>query len=330
MQLPGYGCEIRGTGTALGSVAVQSSDLEEKFGLRNGWVEDRTGVQVRYLVGPGERTTDLAVRASEAALESAGLAANQLDLVICATMTAEMPCPATAHRVVDRLGAVPCGAFDLTSACTGFLSGMHMAANGIRAGAYNHVLVVGADVLSPTVDPNDPRMMPLFGDAAGAAIISRSKDAKLGCLAQRLRSDGSQWSALYQPQREEDIPPGMKPPERYGYLCMNGLAVFRFAVEALTQIIPETLADAGLSIGEADLVLLHQSNLRIIEPIRATLGLSEETCPAIIQNTGNTSGGSVGLLLDEVNRQGLLHPDMTVVLAAVGGGLSWGASVWKI
>lgn len=330
MGLPGYGCTIRGTGSALGSTEVRSADLEIRLGLRTGWIEERTGVAVRYIVAPGERNTDLAVRAAKTALFDADLDPKKLGLVICATMTAEMPCPATAQRIVDQIGAVPCGSFDLTSACTGFLAGMNLAANHVRVGVAEHVLVVGSDVLTPTIDPGDPKMVPLFGDAAAAAIVSRHSEPNRGCLVQKLASDGGQWASIYQPQCSADLPPMVKPPERYGYLTMNGLAVFRFAVETLTHIIPEVLTEAGLTIDDADLILLHQSNLRIIEPVRQHLGLTEERCPAIIQRTGNTSGGSIGLVLDHVRREGMLKPGMTVVFAAVGGGLSWGASVWKV
>lgn len=330
MGLPGYGCIIRGTGSALGSTEVRSPELEIRLGLRTGWIEERTGVAVRYIVAPGERNTDLAVRAAQTALFDADLDPKKLGLVICATMTAEMACPATAQRVVDQIGGVPCGAFDLTSACTGFLAGMNIAANTVRVGAAEHVLVIGSDVISPTIDPNDPKMIPLFGDAAAAAVVSRGPDSQRGCIVQQLASDGGQWASIYQPNCRADLPPLVKPPERYGYLTMNGLAVFRFAVETLTHIIPEVLKEAGLTINDADLILLHQSNLRIIEPVRQHLGLTEEKCPAIIQRTGNTSGGSVGLVLDSVRREGRMKPGMTVVLAAVGGGLSWGASVWKV
>jgi 3-oxoacyl-[acyl-carrier-protein] synthase-3 len=330
MVLPGFGCVIRGTGSALGSIEVSSTTLEERLGLRPGWIEERTGVRTRNVAAPGERTTELGVRAAKAALEDADLDPQRLGMVICATMTPEMPCPATGQRIADLIGAVPCGAFDITSACTGFLTGMNLAANTIRVGAAEHILVVGSDWLSPTIDPSDPKMVPLFGDAATAAVLSRCSDPHLGCQVQHINADGGQWASIYQPRCEADLPPGVKPPETYGYLTMNGLAVFRFAVETLIRIIPEALAAAKLTLEDADLILLHQSNLRIIDPVRQHLGLCEDRCPAIIHRTGNTSGGSVGLLLDSVRREGRLKSGMTVVLAAVGGGLSWGASVWRV
>lgn len=298
--------------------------------MTEGWVVDRTGVAVRHVVAEGERTTTLGVAAAKQALEIAKIDPKQLDLVICATMTAEMPCPATSQRIAAELGAAPCGAFDLTSACTGYLSALHMAANGIRCGAYRHVLVVGSDVLSDIVDENDPKMAPLFGDAAAAAVIVGDDDPTKGCIFQRLHANGGDWAHIYQPAREADLPPGVSPPERYGLLTMNGLAVYRFAVETLVHMIPETLEQAGLKIDDVDLILLHQSNLRIIERVRDALGLKAVKCPTVIEWTGNTSGGSLGLLLDEMHRGGRLRPGKMVLLAAVGGGLSWGASLWKL
>src|SRR4051794_15543192 len=291
----GHGCFVRGTGTSQGAVTLTSGELEERFHLAEGWVIERTGVESRPIAPAGVRTNELAVMAAQAALADAGMSARDLGLVICATMTPEMPCPATCHRVIDRIGATPCGGFDVTAACTGFLAGMSLAANAIRAGAHDHVLVVGADLLSQIVDQDDPRMAVLFGDAGAAAVIRRCDDAGRGCLVQHLGSDGGQWPMIYQPAGPEDLPPGVKPPQRWGLLTMNGPAVFRFAVTTLVKIIPEALAAAGLTLADADLVVLHQSNMRIIEKVRTELGLCPEKCPAIIQSTGNTSGGSVGM-----------------------------------
>lgn len=330
MKLPGFGCQIVGSGSALGGMSVPSAHYEDRLGLRAGWVSERTGVQVRPVVIEGERTGVLGAAAARQALDDARVEASELDLVICATMTAEMNCPATSQRIVADIGAAHCGAFDLTSACTGFLAGMHMAANGIRAGAYRNVLVVGSDVLSDIVDQNDPKMAALFGDAACAAVLSRSEDPTKGIITQNLASDGGQWAYIYQPKCSADLPPGIEEPERYGLLTMNGLAVYRFAIETLTRLVPATLADAGLTLDDVQLVLLHQSNLRIVERVREHLHLDAVKCPTIIERTGNTSGGSLGVLLDEMRRADRIQSGNNILLAAVGGGLSWGASVWRV
>jgi 3-oxoacyl-[acyl-carrier-protein] synthase-3 len=330
MDLPGYGCRIVGTGSALGGQSVPSHHYEDRLGLRRGWVAERTGVVDRPVATEGERTGVLGAAAARQALEDAEISAKELDLVICATMTAEMNCPATSQRIVADIGGVPCGAFDLTSACTGFLAGMHLAANGIRAGAYRNVLVVGSDVLSSIVNQDDPKMAALFGDAACAAVLSRADDPNLGIISQKLRSDGSQWAYIYQPRCAADLPPHVEEPERYGYLTMNGLAVYRFAIETLTRMVPVTLADAGMTMDDVDLVLLHQSNLRIVERVREALHLDASKCPTIIERTGNTSGGSLGVLLDDVRRDGRVRPGTNILLAAVGGGLTWGASIWRV
>lgn len=326
----GYGCSIRGTGSAFGSVLVESETLERRLKLPIGWSADRTGVRSRRYVAPGTRTLDLATAAAKSALEDANLAPSELGLVICATMTPEMTCPATAHRLVDNIGATPAGAFDLTSACTGWLAGMHLAADGIRTGSYEHVMVVGADVLSPTIDHDDPKMACLFGDAAAAAIVSRSSDPDLGCRVQKLHSDGGQWQSVYQPRCLDDVPSNAPQPERFNLLTMNGMAVFRFAVMTLVHVIPETLAVVGMTMDDIDLVLLHQSNLRIINSVRLQLDLSEDKCPTVIETTGNTSGGSVGVLFDDQRKKGRVPPGSKIMFAAVGGGLSWGASIWQM
>jgi 3-oxoacyl-[acyl-carrier-protein] synthase III len=326
----GYGCEIRGSGSAFGSLVVESDTLERRLKLPEGWSADRTGVRTRRYAAPGERTLDLATAAAKAALIDAELSPHELGLVICSTMTPEMPCPATGHRLVDNIGATPCGAFDLTSACTGWLAAMNLAADGIRAGSYQHILVVGADVLSPTIDQDDPKMACLFGDAAAATVVSRSDDPAKGCYYQKLHSDGGQWQAVYQPRCMDDLPKGAPIPERFGLLTMNGLAVFRFAVTTLVHMIPETLAAVGMTIDDIDLVLLHQSNLRIVNSVRLQLDLPEEKCPTVIETTGNTSGGSVGMVLDAQLKAGRVRPGTNILFAAVGGGLSWGASIWKV
>ncbi len=330
MVSAGHGCAIRGTGSAFGSVLMESGTLEKRLKLPDGWAADRTGVRSRRYAAPGVRTLDLATAAALAALEDSGISPRALGLVICATMTPEMSCPATAHRLVDNIGATPCGAFDLTSACTGWLAAMHLAADGIRAGTYDHVMVVGADVLNPIVDQDDPKMACLFGDAAAATIVSRSQDATKGCVIQQLHSDGGQWSAVYQPRRIDDLPENTPQPERYNLLTMNGMAVFRFAVMTLVHMIPETLTAAGMTMDDIDLVLLHQSNLRIINSVRLQLDLSEEKCPTVIETTGNTSGGSLGVLFDAQRRLGRVRPGTNILFAAVGGGLSWGASIWRV
>jgi 3-oxoacyl-[acyl-carrier-protein] synthase-3 len=327
--MAGFGCSIRGTGTAFGSRVIDSAMIEERLGAPAGWCADRTGVRSRTHVGEGERTTDLAVRAAEAALADAGLPARAMGLVICATMTPEMPCPAVSHRVIDRIGATPVGGFDLTAACSGYLTALQLAADTIRTGTYEHVLVVGSDVLSRHIDPDDPKVAGLFGDGAAAAVLSRDPDPERGCLAQLVGSDGGQWDAVYHPRCPADIPEGYPPPPQYDRLVMNGLAVYRFATDKLIEIIPVVLQSSGRTVADVDLALLHQSNLRIINNVRLEFGWSDEKCPSVIETTGNTSGGSLGMLIDAQRKSGRLTAGQTVVMGAVGGGLCWAASVWR-
>ncbi|MBX7102571.1 MAG: ketoacyl-ACP synthase III [Gemmataceae bacterium] len=328
--MTGFGCRIRGTGSSFGSRVVDSAVIEERLNAPAGWCADRTGIRTRFHAADGERTTDLAVRAAELALADARLAPSDLGMVICATMTSEMCCPAAAHRLIERIGATPCGGFDLTSACAGYLSAMQLAADTIRVGTHEHVLVVGSDVLSPTVDPDDPKVAGLFGDGAGATVLSRDPNPEVGCVAQLIGSDGGQWDAVYHPRIPADLPTGIPAPPQFDRLIMNGLAVYRFATSKMIEIIPEVLGRVGLTHQDADMILLHQSNLRIINNVRLEFGWNAEKCPSIIETTGNTSGGSVGVLLDAQRRAGRIRPGMTLAMAALGGGLSWAASVWRV
>jgi 3-oxoacyl-[acyl-carrier-protein] synthase III len=326
---PPAGTRITGTGIAVPERVVTSTELEASLGVSATWVVERTGVHERRLVEPnGQRATELGALAAARALEDARLMPTDLDLLICATVTAEMATPATSCRIVDRLGATPCGAFDLSIACSGFVAGLNMAANFVTAAGYRHVLVVGTEVVSEITDWSNPRTACIFGDGAAAAIVSASPQSR-GCMFQKLGSDASRWHELFLPRRSSDIPAGMKPTLTLGVLHMDGPAVFRFAVTTFQRIITEALDACHLKASQVKRFILHQANARILEKVRAELCLSHEQVPVNIDRYGNTSATSIGLVLHEVRESGQLRSGDIVLFAAVGGGMSWGTSVWR-
>jgi 3-oxoacyl-[acyl-carrier-protein] synthase-3 len=321
---------IIGVGMAVGNRPVENSELIERFNLPSDWIVTRTGVVRRYYVDSRQRTSDLATAACQQALSRAGVAVNEIDLLICATMTPEMSCPATAVLTAAKLGARPIAAFDLNAACTGFLAALQSADALMRVGAAQTALVVGADVLSEIIDQDDPRVASLFGDGAAAVVLRRVESNQIGCLAQHLGSDGHSWPLIYHPESERDLPPGHEPPPRWKQLRMEGKQVFRFAVEKLTELIPQAVAEAGLQMAEVRHFVLHQSNLRIIERVCENLAIPRERCPVTIDRYGNTSAASIGIGLCELHERGELRRGDVVVMAAVGGGLTWGVSVWRL
>jgi 3-oxoacyl-[acyl-carrier-protein] synthase-3 len=322
------GVRISGTGIALPQRVVGNAALEAQLGLTAGWIEERTGVRERR-VATEERPIDLGFTAGAAALADAGIAPDEIDLLLFATLTPEMPTPASACRVAERLGAVPCGALDLSVACTGFVAGLGFAADAIALGRCRHVLVIGAEVISRVVDWTDARTAPLFGDAAAAAVVSPSDDPRQGCLFQHLGADARDWHDLFVPREAADLPPGREPPPCYNTIQMTGRPVFRFAVSTLDRILPEAAAACGLGLRDLRRILLHQSNARIIDKVRADLGLPPEQVPVNIDRYGNTSAASVGLVLHEARQRGDLRPGDLVLFGAVGGGMTWGTSLWR-
>ncbi len=334
------GVTITGTGLAVPPRKLHNDDLAKFVETSDAWIRPRTGIVTRHLTEKGARTSDLAAEAVTAALADAGLEPTDLDLLICATMTQDMICPATACQVVTKIGATPCGAMDINMACTGFVGGLGMAYNGIATGFYKHVAVVGADRLSSIVNWEDRRTCILFGDAAGAAIISASDNASHRCLFQVLYSNSGpgQGDALFVPRNENDLPEGVDIQNtdeagwngQFNTLQMNGQAVFKFAVNALRDCVNQALKETGLSVDDIKMVIPHQSNQRIMDTAWKKLGFRDDQIYVNIDRFGNTSAASVGLCLHELRQQGRVVPGDKVIFVAQGGGLTWGASLWQL
>jgi 3-oxoacyl-[acyl-carrier-protein] synthase III len=309
---------ITGTGSYLPAKVLSNRDLEELVDTSDEWIYSRTGIRQRHIAADTENASDLALNASRKAIEAAGITADQIDLVIVATTTADMVFPSTACLLQAKLGIKNCPAFDLQAVCSGFVYALATADQLVKSGQYRHALVVGAEVYSRILDWKDRATCVLFGDGAGAVVLSSSGFP--GILASRLHADGRYAHILSVPGTVSRGDVCGRP-----LLQMEGNAVFKFAVKVLGEVAEETLAAAGLQKSELDWLIPHQANIRIIQATAKKLHLSMERVIATVDRHANTSAASVPLALDEAVRDGRIQPGQTVMLEGVGGGFTWGA-----
>jgi 3-oxoacyl-[acyl-carrier-protein] synthase-3 len=329
------GVRIAGTGIALPKKTMTNQDLEKVMDTSDEWIRQRTDIHTRYVVDSehGESVLHLAIPALKNALADAGIDASKLDLIICATMCAEMACPPTSCRVAAAVGAGHAGAMDLSAACCGFVYSMNIAHDLIKGGAYRTVAVIGADTLSRFLEYSTEGRSTaiIFGDAAGAMILTATDDASKGIMAQAMHSDGNGWKEIYTPNTPFDFPPGVTPdPSMYGRVYMNGATVFKFAVGTFPDLIQETLDKVALRADQVDMFVCHQSNARILTAARERFGLPEEKLYINIDRYGNTVAASVPLCLHELRAAGRIKDGQKVMFVAFGGGLTWGSSLWQL
>ena len=309
---------ISGTGSYLPEKILTNRDLEKLVDTSDEWIYTRTGIRERRIAADDQMTSDLALIASRRALDAARLAPEDIDLVIVATTTADMIFPSVACLLQAKLGVTQGAAFDVQAVCSGFVYALAIADNFIRAGQYRHALVVGAEVYSRILDWKDRSTCVLFGDGAGAVVLSRSDTP--GLLATRLHADGRYAHILL-------VPGGVSKGAVCGhpFLQMEGNAVFKLAVKVLGEVADETLEAAGLARSDIDWLIPHQANIRIIQATAKKLGLPMERVVTTVERHANTSAASVPLALDEAVRAGLIRPGQNVLLEGVGGGFTWGA-----
>jgi len=333
------GVQILGTGVALPPRVVTNDELAKTVDTNDEWIVQRTGIKQRRLADADTRTSDLAAEAVANALHAAGVDPSDLDLLILATMTPDTACPATACTVAAKVGATPCGAFDMNIACTGYLAAFEMGSNAVESGHYRHVAVVAADKLSDIVDWSDRRTCILFGDGASACVLGPSDDPQQGCLYQSLGADGIKGEALYIPHSEKDLPDFVADPAvtdqagwngSYDKLQMNGGAVYKFAVKVLAESVEKAMAATGLTADDIKMVIPHQSNIRMLQSSWKRLGFPEDKVKINIDRFGNTSAASCGICLHECLEEGLIGPGDHIVFVAQGGGLSWGSALWRL
>ena len=319
---------ITGWGMYVPERVLTNADLERMVDTSDEWITSRTGIKARHIAGPGESASTLSIAAARQALERAGLQSTDLSLIIVATVSMDYPFPSTANLVQHALGA-QCGAFDMQAACSGFLYGLSLAHNFIIGGAARHVLVIGVEVLSRVVDYTDRQTCVLFGDGAGAVILSASEEPG-GVLGFTLGSDGASPERLWIPvggSVEPTTEDALR--ERRQYVKMQGSEVFKFATRIMGTAMEEALAKAGMTASDMDLFIPHQANLRIIEAASKRLNLPPEKVFVNIEQYGNTSAAAIPIALCEAIEQGRVYPGAHLGMVAFGAGLTWAAAVVK-
>ncbi len=315
---------IIGTGSALPLRRVTNAELAERVDTTHEWIVERTGIQARHIAGEGETTATLATEAAGKALAAAGVEAKQIGLIVLATATPDQTFPASATLVQTALGIDDCIAFDVAAVCTGFLYALSVADNMIKGGMADHALVIGSETFSRILDWEDRGTCVLFGDGAGAVLLSAEEvpdgAEDRGILATKLHADGRHNQLLY-------VDGGVSTTGTVGKLRMKGKEVFRHAVTNLADVLNEVLEASGHQAGEVDWVVPHQANKRILDATAKKLGLDPDRVIVTVDQHANTSAASVPLALDVAVRDGRVKKGDLLVLEAMGGGFTWGAAV---
>ncbi|MCF6157783.1 MAG: ketoacyl-ACP synthase III [wastewater metagenome] len=318
---------ITGIGSYLPNKILSNYDLEKMIDTSNEWIVQRTGIRERRIVDDGVITSDLGVQASLRAMEDAGVSAQDIDMIITSTITPDHIFPATSCYLQHKLGTPKAGAFDILAACSGFIYALAIGESFVNSGAGKTVLVVGAECLSKITDYKDRSTCVLFGDGAGAVIIQKSA-TKHEILSTTLVADGSQADVLIMPGGGSKYPSSPETiQQRAHYIQFKGKEVFKLAINNMTNLILETAEKNSLKLEDIDLIIPHQSNMRIIEATMERLGLPMEKAFVNIDKYGNTSSASVPIAIDEARKEGRLKRGDIVMLVAFGGGLTWGSSV---
>lgn len=322
---------ILGTGRYVPARVVTNDELGRKVDTSDGWIREHTGIVRRHVAAEGEVTSDMAAAAGRAAIESAGLTVADLDMIVVATVSGDSPMPATAVHVQQKLGADLIPSFDLAAGFAGFLYAMTVADQFIAAGTFKTILVVGADLLSRHVDPNDRTTLPLFGDGAGAVVLGPAQGDGRGILSSRIHADGALAGLMTVPGGGSAQP--MTPErlaEKKQYVRMNGPELFAVSVKHLTSYSMQALKAARLTSAELDWVVPQQANRNIVQRISQRLGYSRSKFVENLEEYGNTSAASIPIALDEAVRDGRIKPGQTVLMCALGAGIAWGAAIVRM
>jgi 3-oxoacyl-[acyl-carrier-protein] synthase-3 len=315
---------LTGTGSALPRTRVSNDELASRVDTSDEWIVERTGIRFRHIAEPDETTATLGADAAKQALAAAGLEPADIGLIIVATATPDNTFPASATKVQALLGVPDCIAFDVAAVCSGFLYAVSVADSMLRTGAAKHALVIGSETFSRILDWEDRTTCVLFGDGAGAVVLSAEEVADdRGILATRLHAEGKYSDMLY-------VDGGPSTTGTVGHVRMQGREVFRHAVTNLAAVLGEVMAEVGLSAEEIDWVVPHQANRRIIDATAKKLGLPAERVVLTVDQHANTSAASVPLALDLAVRDGRIKRGDLVVLEAMGGGFTWGAAVLRV
>jgi 3-oxoacyl-[acyl-carrier-protein] synthase-3 len=315
---------IAGCGAYLPERVLTNAELARMVDTSDEWITERTGIRERRIAAEGQMTSDLAIAASQGALANANIDASDIDLVVVATATPDDTFPATACRVQAELGVTRGAAFDIQAVCTGFIYALAVADNFIKAGQFGNALVIGAETFSRILDWQDRGTCVLFGDGAGAVVLSaangKGNGADRGILNTQLHADGRFHDLLY-------VDGGPSRTRTVGHLRMSGREVFRHAVVNLTRVVHEALEAADLTPGDIDWLVPHQANLRILEGTARKLNIDPSRVVVTIDRHGNTSAASVPLALCEAVSDGRIQPGQVVLMEAMGGGFTWGSAL---
>ncbi|MFC1485863.1 beta-ketoacyl-ACP synthase III [Candidatus Latescibacterota bacterium] len=320
---------ITGTGFAVPEQVWDNHRLEQMVDTSDEWIQSRTGIVTRRIAADGETTATLGAAAAREAIEDAGVSVRDIDVIIVATMTPDMPFPATACFVQNLIGAKNVAAFDISAACTGFVYGIGIAQAMVASGMANHILLIGTEVLSRITDWTDRNTCVLFGDGAGAAVISREgTGAKI--IDTIIHADGGSANLLYMPGGGVRHPASEKTlRDRLHYIKMTGKGLYKEATTSMAGAVEEILKKNGLTVADMDLLIPHQANLRIILSTAKKLDISPEKTYVNIQRYGNTSAATIPIAMAEAQREGRITPPMNVVLTAFGSGMTWGAALLR-
>ena len=320
---------ITGTGSYVPETVWTNAYLETIMDTSDEWIVTRTGIRERHVIADDQNTSDLATNASRNALEMAGVAAEDLDLIVMATITSDYPWPATACIVQENLGAKKAYAYDISAACSGFLYALDTVVAHIESGKVKKALVIGAEALTRIIDWEDRNTCVLFGDAGGAVVIE-AVDGEKGILSTHVHSDGAYMDLLYQPgfgTRHQPSEEAIK--QRNYFLKMQGNEVFKVAVRMLTEVAKEAVSHNNLVMEDIDLLIPHQANIRILEATAKRLKLPKEKVYINVDRFGNTSAATIPLALDEANRAGKLKENDLILLNAFGGGFTWASALMR-
>jgi 3-oxoacyl-[acyl-carrier-protein] synthase III len=312
---------VLGVGSALPRRQVTNDELASQVDTSDEWIVERTGIRSRYIAGEGETTASLATEAARRALEHAEVEASEIDLIVLATATPDQTFPSSATKVQAALGIADCIAFDVHAVCTGFLYALSVADSMLRSGNAQKALVIGSETFSRILDWEDRATCVLFGDGAGALVLS-AEQTEGGILATKLHADGRHNDLLF-------VDGGPSTTGTVGKLRMKGREVFRHAVVNLADVLTEVLADAGLTSADVDWVVPHQANARILDATAKKLGLPSEKVVMTVDRHANTSAASVPLAFDTAVKDGRIKRGDVVVLEAMGGGFTWGAAALR-
>ena len=317
---------ITGIGSRAPERVMTNDELAQMVDTSDEWIMERTGIRERRVAAPDEAMSDLALPASLAALEQAGVKGSDLELIVVATVTPDMLFPSTGAILADRLGAKDAAAYDLSAGCTGFVYAVVQAHAMVASGLAANALVVGGDVLSRVVDWEDRSTCVLFGDGAGAVVLERVSEG--GFLGFELGADGSGGQELYIPAGGSRQPASAESvAARQHFAKMNGREVFKFASRVLVDSAEKVLHECNISVGDVDVYVPHQANVRIIEHARKKLGIPEERTVVNVDRFGNTSSGSIPLALGDAEADGRLAPGEMVLMTGMGAGLTWGSAL---